>query len=65
MKNRGINTECSKVIAVRVSAFDKQVLSAVAEAEDIAISDVIRWALAVWQSNESERIQKAFRGGDL
>ena len=60
MKRRGINAECTKVIAVRVSSFDKEVLSAVAQAEGIAISDVIRWALAVWQDNERERIQQAF-----
>jgi hypothetical protein len=65
MKRKGIKQECTKVIAVRVTPFDRDVIHAVAQSENIAMSDVIRWALAVWQEHEGERIREACRSSGL
>jgi hypothetical protein len=59
MKKRGINPEQTVVIAVRVPQIDRDILNRVAAFEGITVSDVVRWALAVWEEQDGERIRRA------
>lgn len=59
MKRRGINPEQTVVIAVRVPQIDRDILDRVAALEGMSLSDVVRWAIAVWEEQNGERIRKA------
>ena len=59
MKRRGINPEQTVVIAVRVPQIDRDILNRVAALEGMSLSDVVRWAIAVWEEQNGERIRKA------
>jgi len=62
MKRRGINPEQTVVIAVRVSQIDRDILNRVAAFESVTLSDVVRWAIAVWEEQNGERIREASSG---
>ena len=62
MKRRGINPEQTVVIAVRVSQIDRDILNRVAAFDGVTVSDVVRWAIAVWEEQNGERIREASSG---
>jgi len=62
MKKRGINPEQTVVIAVRVSQIDRDILNRVAAFDGVTVSDVVRWAIAVWEEQNGERIREASSG---
>lgn len=44
----GIPAEQSKVLTVRMSQVDADLIDRIAQREDIKRSDVMRWAIAEW-----------------
>lgn len=58
-KRNSLLSETSKVVAVRLSKVDADIIRDVAEQHGITRSDVIRWAIAEWEERNIESIRRS------